>query len=133
MAVSAYVVGPPAVFAPYIIDALREAGITVLADTEQIDYELLRTMRPDLIFLDGDGMTLDAAIVLREIRQHARYALICVYTSQTSAPWVRRAYTSGANAVFAKYCSEDHLQPALSTVLRFGTFLDPCISKAASA
>jgi len=114
---SAYVIEPQLVFLGYLRQILAEAGLTVVATSNQIDAKDIAAHDPAAIFVDLDFFDRGGPNALCKIRQATRSAAVIAFSSSDDPTYAASCYISGADAVISKRDGEESVVSSLRQAL----------------
>lgn len=114
---SAYVIEPQVVFLAYLRQILAEAGLTVVATSNQIDGKDIAAHDPAAIFVDLDFFDRGGPNALCKIRQVTRSAAVIAFSGSDDPTYAASCYISGADAVISKRDGEESVVSSLRQAL----------------
>ena len=97
-----YLIEPQTVFVPFLTRVLADAGLEVVATSEDVDGKDIAACDPAAIFVDVDFFARGAANALCRIRQVARNAAVIAFCDADDPTFEAACYISGASAVLSK-------------------------------
>ena len=108
---------PQLVFLGYLRQILAEAGLTVVATSNQIDAKDIAAHDPAAIFVDLDFFDRGGPNALCKIRQATRSAAVIAFSSSDDPTYAASCYISGADAVISKRDGEESVVSSLRQAL----------------
>ncbi len=97
-----YVIEPQTLFLPFLTRVLAQAGLHVIATSEDLDLKDIAAHDPAAVFVDLDFFVRGAPYTLCRIRQVVRNAAIIAFCDADDATFEAMCYISGASAVLSK-------------------------------
>ena len=115
--VRTYLIEPQLLFVPYLSRLLANAGLDVVATSDDVDGKDIAAHDPAAIFVDVDFFDRGAANAICRIRQVARGAAVIAFTNADDETFQASCYISGASAVLSKRASIDAIVRAVRSVM----------------
>ena len=112
-----YLIEPQLVFADYLQTMLAEAGLRVVATSDEIDSRDIVAHNPAAIFVDLDFFVRGGPNALCKIREASRSAALIAYSNSDDPTYTAACYISGADAVISKRDAEDRVLTTLRNVI----------------
>jgi len=110
---SAYLIEPQLVFVDYLQRVLAEAGLTVVATSNEIDGKDIAAHDPAAVFVDVDFFARGGPNALCRIRQATRSAAVIAFCHSADPTYAASCMISGADAVISK---EAEIERVLSSL-----------------
>ncbi|MBD5653707.1 MAG: response regulator [Candidatus Eremiobacteraeota bacterium] len=104
-----YVIEPQTVFVSYLTNMLADAGLNVIATSDDVDARDIAAHEPAAVFIDVDFFERGAANALCRIRQTTRSAAVIVLSDADDPTFEAACYISGASSVLSKRSSVEQL------------------------
>ena len=121
-----YLIEPQLLFVPYLSRLLADAGLEVVATSDDVDARDITAHDPAAVFVDVDYFERGAPNALCRIRQVAKTAAVIALSNANDPTFEAACFISGANAVLSKNVGAE-------TVLRTVRALVPAASLVRSA
>lgn len=109
---------------------LAEHEIVGAVENGQVLVETADRLRPDIIITDISMPVMNGFEAAAKIRGMGLAAKLIFLTVQSSAAYVRRARSVGADAYVLKTYAPQQLREAVSAVLRGETYVSPQLNSA---
>ncbi len=105
-----------------------DSEIDVVGDADRVANAPLRGLRPDLILLDLDGNHGEISEALRECREFAPQAKVCILSTQVQPEVMQRALSAGAEGYIVKDILPAELIRAVKSVASGQPYVDPRVA-----
>lgn len=112
-----YLIEPQLLFVPYLSRLLANAGLDIIATSDDVDAKDIATHDPAAIFVDVDFFERGAANAICRIRQAAKHAAVIAFSNVDDPTFEAVCYISGASAVLSKCTTIDAIVKALRSVM----------------
>jgi DNA-binding NarL/FixJ family response regulator len=116
--VRTYVIEPQTMFVSYLTNMLADAGMLVIATSDDVDARDIAAHEPAAVFVDVDFFERGAANALCRIRQTTRSAAVIVLSEMDDPTFEAACYISGASSVLSKRSSVEQLVASMRVVSR---------------
>jgi CheY-like chemotaxis protein len=114
---SAYVIEPQLMFVDYLQQLLAEAGLTVVATSNEINAKDIAAHDPSAVFVDVDFFVRGGPNALCKIRQATRSAAVIAFCNSNDPMYAASCLISGADAVISKEAGEERVLRSLRQAL----------------
>ncbi len=102
-----YLIEPQLLFVPYLSRVLADAGLHVVATSDDVDGKDIALHDPAAVFVDVDFFERGAPNAICRIRQVAKHAAVIAFSELDDPTFEAACYISGANAVISKRTGVD--------------------------
>lgn len=102
-----YLIEPQLLFVPYLSRVLADAGLHVIATSDDVDAKDIALHDPAAVFVDVDFFERGAPNAICRIRQVAKHAAVIAFSELDDPTFEAACYISGANAVISKRTGVD--------------------------
>ena len=127
--VRTYVIEPQLVFVPYLERMLRDAGMSVVATSSDVDGKDIAALQPAAVLVDVDYFERGGPHAICRIRQVAKSAAVIAFSGSDDPTFEAACYISGASAVCSKREGIDKLLSAMRRAVS-GSYARPLASPA---
>lgn len=111
-----YLIEPQLLFVPYLSRLLGNAGLEVVATSDDVDPKDIVAQDPAAIFVDVDFFDRGAPNAICRIRQATKAAIIA-FSDAEDATFEAACYISGASAVLSKRAGVEAIVRAMRSVV----------------
>ncbi|GAC1545122.1 MAG: hypothetical protein NVS3B16_14170 [Vulcanimicrobiaceae bacterium] len=115
-----YLIEPQLLFVPYLSRLLANAGLDVIATSDDVDGKDIAAHDPAAIFIDVDFFDRGAPNAICRIRQVAKHAAVIAFSNADDPTFEAACYISGASAVVSKRTGVDALVRAVRSLVPAG-------------
>lgn len=112
-----YLIEPQLLFVPYLSRLLSNAGLDVVATSDDVDGKDIVAHDPAAIFVDVDFFDRGAPNAICRIRQVTKAAAIIAFSDAEDPTFEAACFISGASAVLSKRSGVDAVVRAVRAVL----------------
>ncbi len=112
-----YLIEPQLLFVPYLSRLLANAGLDVVATSEDVDGKDIASHDPAAIFVDVDFFDRGAPNAICRIRQVAKDAAVIAFSNADDATFEAACYISGASTFLSKKTSVDAIVRAVRSTV----------------
>ncbi len=112
-----YVIEPQLIFADYLQKVLAEAGMTVVATSDNVDGKDIAAHDPAAVFVDVDFFERGGPNALCKIRLASPSAQVIAISNSDDPTYAASCYISGADAVVSKQAGAERLVSNLREAL----------------
>ena len=102
-----YLIEPQFLFVPYLSRVLADAGLEVIATSDDVDGKDIALHDPAAVFVDVDFFERGAPNAICRIRQVAKHAAVIAFSELEDPTFEAACHISGANAVISKRTGVD--------------------------
>jgi len=114
------IIEPQRIFAPFLAQALTDAGFTVATMHETLSLEEIARSNLAALFVDVDYLDVEPILAIRQLRSVAPLMTLCVYTRRSDEEWTRACEAAGADCVIGKTAGIDEIAAAIEDSMRAG-------------
>jgi len=115
--VRTYLIEPQLLFVPYLSRLLVNAGLDIVATSDDVDGKDIASHDPAAIFVDVDFFDRGAPNAICRIKQVAKHAAVIAFSNADDATFEAACYISGASAVLSKGTGVDTIVRAVRSIL----------------
>jgi DNA-binding NarL/FixJ family response regulator len=112
-----YLIEPQLLFVPYLSRLLANAGLDVVATSEDVDGKDIASHDPAAIFVDVDFFDRGAPNAICRIRQVAKDAAVIAFSNADDPTFEAACYISGASTFLSKKTSVDAIVRAVRSTV----------------
>ncbi len=112
-----YLIEPQLLFVPYLSRLLANAGLDVVATSEDVDGKDIASHDPAAIFVDVDFFDRGAPNAICRIRQVAKDAAVIAFSNADDPTFEAACYISGASTFLSKKTSVDVIVRAVRSTV----------------